>query len=407
MQYGRLAIGTLLAVAAAYPTLAAPAAPQAGAGRQFDVTVQGMAAYDDNAPRTSAAEAAKRKLSLEDYTYTPSLGLDMRLPVGGREAVFFNGQAAYVYHDKNSILDSERINLLGGVDARLSICQTRLAGSYDRSLTDLQDLVLASTITDKLETERVGLDVNCGRRTGLGATFSVSQNWGNHSALLESVQDYRSHSYQAGLTYARPVLGVFTLFGNYQKSEFPHRPMIGGEMDGYENTSGGVTFDRRLGARIEGSVTVAYSEVTQLVQNPLFPSKDFSGATYSATLRYRATPRLSTDLLFERAIQPSNRIGSNYDLSTHYRLNGAYDLSKRLKLNIGYERKDLKSSAVGLSAVNTLTNSKTNVVFGGVRYDLNRRISLSLDLAQEQRKTNSPIFDYRDNHAAVTLRARY
>jgi predicted porin len=406
MQYGRLAIGTLLAVAAAYPALAAPAAPPPGSGRQFNVTLQGTVAYDDNEPRTSAALAAQRHLVLEDETYSPSLGLDMRVPVG-REALFFNGTAGYIYHDKNTILDSERINLLGGVDARLSICQARLAGAYDRSLTSLEDIVLASTITDKLETERVGLDVNCGRRTGLGASFSASQNWGNHSALLEAVQDYRSHSYQAGVTYARPVLGVFTLFGNYQKSEFPHRPSVGGQLDGYENVSGGVTYDRRLGARIEGTVTLAYSEVTQLVVNPLFPSKDFSGATYSAALKYRATPRLSTDLLFERAIQPSNRIGSNYDLQTHYRVNGAYDLSKRLKLNIGYERKDVASSAIGLSTVNTLTNSKTNVVFGGVRYDLSRRISLALDLAQEQRKTNNPIFDYRDNHAAVTLRARY
>ena len=406
MQYGRLAIGVLLAAAASAPALRASAAAPPPSGRQFDVTLQGEVEYDDNLPRTSAAEAAKRKLSLEDTTYVPTLGLDMRLPVG-REAIFFNGQAGYVYHDKNTVLDSQRVNLYGGADAHFSACQSRLAGSYQRSLTELEDIVLATTTNDELSVKNVQINGNCGRRTGLGFSFSAGQDWGDHSNALLEVQNYRSHSYQGGLTYTRPTLGVISLFGSYQKTEFPNRPRLGGQTDGFENVAGGLTYERRLGARIEGTVTVAYTEVTQLVVNPFFPSKDFSGLTYTADLKYRATPRLSTDLLFERAIQPSNRIGSNYDLRTHYRLGGGYDLTKRLKLNLGVERKDIKSSAIGLAAVNTLTNSRENVIFGGVRYDLNRRISLSLDASQEQRKTNSPIFDYRDNHVAMTLRARY
>ena len=99
MQYGRLAIGVMFAAVSTSSAFAAPAT--APSGRQFDVSLTGQIEYDDNLPRTSAAEALKRKLFQDDITYAPSLGLDLRLPVGGREAIFFNGIAGYVYHARS------------------------------------------------------------------------------------------------------------------------------------------------------------------------------------------------------------------------------------------------------------------------------------------------------------------
>ncbi len=406
MHYGRLAIGALLAAAACNSAAAAPAGAPPEPGRQFDVTFLGTVEHDTDLPKTSADEAAKRKLSLDDTTYLPTLNIDARLPVG-RQAVFFNGVAGYTFHENNSILDSERLNLLGGTDLRISSCQSRLSGGYQRSLLDIQDVVLTNTITDKLQVKRIGIDAKCGRRTGFGLTFSASQDWGDHSSTFLTVQDYRSTSYSAGVSYTRPVLGTISAYGSYAKIEYPHRQTLFGQTDGIENTTGAVTFDHRLGSRIEGTVTVGYTEVTQLAVNPFFPSKDFRGVTYSVAAKYRVSRRLTTDLLFERAIRPSNRLGSNYDLLTHYRLNGEYGVGKRITLNLGAERQDINSSATGILAVNTLTNSRTDTVHGGARYEFSRRLSLILDGGQEWRKANLALFDYRDTRVSLAAHFRY
>lgn len=405
MQFGRLGIGLIAAAAACQPAMAAAAAPQ-GSGRQFDIMFMADVTHDTNLPRTSALEASRSNLVLEDTSYTPNVNLNLRYPVG-RQSLFLDGQAGYVFHDRNSVLDSERVNVTAGVDTRISICSTRFSGGYVRSLSDLQDISLATTITNKIRVETVSLNAQCGRRTGIGANFTASQDWGDNSAAQMRVQDYRAENYQAGFTYAKPALGVITLFASYGHSLFPNRPRFGGEEDGFDNTAGGITYDRHLGARIEGKATVAYSNVTELVHNPLLPGRDFSGITYSFDGKYRVTRKLSTDLLFERAIKPSTRIGSTYDLRTDYRFNANYDLSRRFKLRGSYERVDDKSSATGPLAATTLTNSHANIGSAGVEYDLGRRISLTLDGAQEQRKTNNTLFDYRDTRVTAGVRVRY
>jgi len=405
MQFGRLGIGLIAAAAACQPAMAASGAPQSS-GRQFDVMFMGDVTHDTNLPRTSALEAARSNLVLDDTSYTPNLSMNLRYPVG-RQSLFLEGQAGYVFHQNNSVLDSERVNITTGVDTRISICSTRFSGGYARSLSDLQDITLATTITNKIRVETVSLNAQCGRRTGLGVNFTASEDWGDNSAAQMQVQDYRGENYSAGLTYTRPALGVVTLFASYGHSLFPNRPRFGGEEDGFDNTAGGITFDRHLGARIEGTATVAYSKVTELVHNPLLPARDFAGLTYSFNGKYRVTRKLSTDLLFERAIKPSTRIGSTYELRTDYRFNANYDVGRRFKLRGSYERVDDKSSATGPLVATTLTNSRANIVSGGVEYDLGRRISLTLDGAQEQRKTNNTLFDYRDTRVTAGVRVRY
>ena len=262
-------------VRSATPAWAAPARPATNA-RQFELGFDSQVEYDTNLPRSSAAEAKLRNLVQEDVAYSPNARLNLRLPIG-RQAFFFNGSGGYVFHDSNTRLDSERLNVTSGFDTRLGPCQNRLAGSYQRSLADLQNVNLASAVTDKVEVKRAGIDIQCSRPTGVGVTFSASEDWNDHSLAQVAQQDSRGENYSTGLNYSRPALGTLTLFGSYGRTKFPHRPAVGGQEQGYEVTAGGMTYDRHLGARIEGTVSVSYSEVSQLAVDPRFPVSDFSG----------------------------------------------------------------------------------------------------------------------------------
>ena len=405
MQNGRIVIGVLLAAIAA-PAVAAPRQPEAN-NRQFDVSLNARIDYNTNLPRVSEAEAKARHLVLEDTTYVPSVNLDLRLPIG-RQAFFASGSAGYDYHESNSQLDSERVALTAGFDTRLGPCRNRLSGSYQSSLSDLQDINLASAVTDQLEIKTAGLDVKCARPTGLGVTFGATETWTSHDLTQLAQQESRSEHYTAGLTYGRPALGNLTLFGSYGRTKFPRRPLISGIEPGYEVNAGGLTYDRHLGARIEGTVTISYSEVSQLVIDPAFPVKDFSGATYSADLQYRPAPRLSTSLSFQRQVEPSNRLGNNYDLRTLYRLSGSYELGRRIRLTLGVERSDSDSSGgSAVAAANLLTKSRTNSAFGGIGYDLSRRVGVNLDARQEERKTNNARYNYDDTNVALSVHLKY
>ena len=70
-----------------------------------------------NAP-DPAAFAAARGLKRADVLYAPALNLNLVHAEGGL-SLFLSGQAGYDIHQRNSILDRERLNLQAGADAFL------------------------------------------------------------------------------------------------------------------------------------------------------------------------------------------------------------------------------------------------------------------------------------------------
>jgi hypothetical protein len=375
--------------------------------RKFDVDLRAAVAHDSNVSRSSPQLAALRGLSLADTTYSPTLALDVLLPVG-RESVFLKGSAGYVTHDRNSRLDAERFDFTGGVNARLNICSTKLTADYFRGRSELGDITVVNVVKNVLELKKASLDVHCARESGLGLTGSASYDWANNSTTQLKSTDYNTTSFSGGIYYTRPALGTITVFGNHSRTEYPSHLLQITASPGYELTSGGVTFDRRLGARIEGTVTAAYSKVDPISAVLLGqPSIKFSGVTYSAELTFRPTSRLTTHGSFDRTVKPSNKIGNAYDLETVYRVSGDYTLGQRIVLSLAGEQRDSDSHGVSPLIALPLTNSTTKIITGSIRYRQSRRLSLSLEGGDERRETNNPLFNYTDNRIALSADFRY
>lgn len=404
----RLAVGAILAVsAAASQAMAADKAPPVD---RFSVNLSARAEYNTNISGASEAEARARGITVEDWVYTPSVSVNFNLPVG-RQVVFLRGSAGYLFHDQNKSLDSERITLDTGVRGRISLCNVTVGGNYQRSLSSMDDIVLGPTIDNILEVKSVGATAICARKTGLGLTGAVTQEWGDNSTTLLQTQDYESTTYTGGVVYSRPRLGTITVFGRHQKIDYVNRaPGLGvlGGPNGYESNTGGVSYERHLGARIDGTISTSYTSVDSLgaVVPGATTSGDFSGFTYSLNARYRVTNRLTTEFLFSREVSPSNRFGDSYDLSENYEVRGSYNFGSRITGRLGYQHRNVDSKGGQIFAGN-LTDSRSTVVSGGLTYRQSKRVSLNLDAAHEEREANDPRYNYDNTRVGVSASVDY
>src|ERR1700755_3164540 len=131
----------VLAVAPLTPGWARTAAPSP---ETPPVTVLFSGTYFSNIAASSAAFAAARGLTRADVLYAPALNVNLVQPMGGL-SLFLAWQAGYDIHQKNSILDRERLNLQAGADAQLEGCTATPSGSYSRFQSDLADLSVVAT----------------------------------------------------------------------------------------------------------------------------------------------------------------------------------------------------------------------------------------------------------------------
>lgn len=376
-----------------------PAAAQEA--RRFDIGISARAEHHSNVARSSASQASLRGLTKADTIFTPTANVDVLLPVG-RQKVFLSGNVGYSFYEKNSRLNREYVNLDGGVKTGLGPCGVTLGAGYSRGVVRVDDPILIDNVENIQETKRVSLDTACSRGTGLGLVAGVSKEWTDNELPFLDVSNSELSSAMLGVTYSRPTLGTITLFTNRQKTEYPNRPIA----SGYELTAVGVTYERKLGARIEGAVTVAYNNV-DLRAPVALGGGNVETTAYSAKLSYRASSRLRFGGEFNRSIMPASGFGRTYDLTTAYRLNATYDLGSRIAINVGGARVERDSEGAVIVPTVQLTNSTTDNIFASVRYKMSERIALELSAGRDERTTNAPQFDYTDERVAVAVSSKF
>jgi hypothetical protein len=269
-------------------------------------------------------------------------------------------------------------------------------------LTEVDDPVLVTTIENIQEAKRVETGLTCARGSGLGIALSASKEWVDNDLATFAQNDSETLSYMAAVTYGRPALGVLSVFVSHETTEYPDRPIT----SGYDLNSFGATFERKLGARIEGSITAAYTTIDFGNQLPFGDSKQ-TGATYSASLSYRASSRMRLHGSFDRAVTPSVSLGRSYDISEGYRLGGDYDIGSRLNLSVGGAHIEREAGGGFTVLPLSLTESTTKTIFAALRYKQSERLSFTLSAAHEERTTNAPQFDYTSDRIGITAGATF
>lgn len=438
MGRGRWGLGALFLVVASGGTAAAQVSgapsglglPGAGAPtRTLSVEAQAMVEHDTNLTRESQALAGQGGLTPEDTVYSPTLNVNFVMPVG-RQALFFNGSGSYLFHQNNTQLNSERVNLGGGAALSAGPCGAVVRGGYSRGRSELLSPAglqtppggvvpavpvpvtsnFESTIQNIETVKDVGLNLTCARPSGIGARAQVGQQWTSNTEILSGSGSYRSTNASAGLVYARPQFGSLALDGVYSRTIYGEQVVPGLLPRGFETTGANLSFSRQLGGRIQANLTVGVTHAHDLsppvllVPLPTDPFRDFSGVTYSAGASYRVTSRLQARATFQRQITPTLLLGSSFEVLTGYGLDVSYSLGTRITLDLNGNRQESRTNGGALIPLaQSLTNSRVNDLSASGSYRMNKRISLQLSGTHETRDADNANFNYTNDRVALTL----
>lgn len=364
------------------------------------ISVQFAATYYTNVSGSSDAIAALRGLNTEDVVYAPSLNLNLVEPLGGA-TVFLNGYIGYDIHQRNTILDRERISVQGGANTRLAICDTTLSGVYSRSQSDLTDLIVVAT-NNTQETITAALDATCNTGGRLIPSFGVAQTWSTNSAVQYLTQEYESTAANAALAYNAGSLGTFSLIGSFTRTDYPNRFFLlptGLQNDGYQMYSGGLRYQNDLMPNL--NLTASVSGTSLETDNNVGAS--FDGITYDAALTYRASSRMNFNVGLSRATKPSMYINSSYSVSESYFGGVDYTVSARIKAGItaSYTQSDYSGGAL-LPGFN-ITDQTMRSVMGSVSYTISPTFSATLRGGYTQRDANVVGYSYSGAQVGLAL----
>ena len=377
--------------------LVAPSGAIAQEARKLDFGLHAQAEHNSNVARTNDMVADARGLTRADTLYTPSASIDLFLPVG-RRSVFLRGVAGYTFYDKNTKLNRERLDVAGGINSPFGPCQAGMTAGYSRGVNQVDDPTLVDDVENIQSVRRVGGTLNCSGPVGVGVVASITKDWTRNSLEFLRSADAERTSYMLGASYTRPAFGTVTLFGSYDDTVYPRR-FLG---DGYEMKSVGATFERQLGARIQGSVTVAYAAVEQRGPAAAGFNSDTHTNSYAADLSYRVSDRLRLTATLDRSISPASGVGRAYDVVDAYRLSGDYDLGSRITVSAGVSRVDREAVGILSTSSLQLTDSVTKSFMLAVRYKQSERLSFVVNAGREDRSTNSPTFDYTNDRIGIS-----
>ncbi len=366
--------------------------PGAGAERRIGIRAAIEGSYDSNVFGVSRArEGILAGRSKDDFSVTPSLQLDIALPLG-RNSVYLQGLIGYDFYADNSQLNRERINLNGGGTVQATgSCTVSPNLSYGRFRSNAGDVFLVTgdpTRARRNVEERTtyGAQASCARPSGLSLTAGYRHTSFRNSTLLFQQNDLDQDGFDGSIGFQRPSLGRIAIYGNVGEVKYLNRLDFLGRQDAIKSYGAGLQFERNIGSRASASISAGYTWV-----EPRSNTGTFSGSSYSAALNLRPSDRLAVDLIASRNVDFANTFFASYTITEVYGLNGTYRLSRRLSFNFGtsHQTRDFRFST-GVPGLNIpISSDAFTRAYGGVVYDLNRRLRLNALVSQQKRDSNN------------------
>jgi hypothetical protein len=365
--------------------------------------------YDSNVSRSTEALAALRGIKQDDEIFSPSATADISRSFG-LNTVYVSGSAGYNFYSQNHILDRQFANIAGGASTQVAACLGQVAGSFTSEQNDLQQLVglTRQGVDNTQNIGKIGAKVSCERPGRLSPDASITQTWSSNGSALYSINNYNSLMGSAGVSYSRSALGRVRLFIQYTDTSYPDRKEFVGSTDEYDSLAGGVSWSRKLGAKLQFSGSLLFSNVNTNGSGAT-SAGGFSGLTYDADVLYTPFSRLSAEINYTRSIAPSTLIGASYMIESVLNGHIDYAVGVRSTASIGgtYSDFDYRGDSVFFAAEDIYSHEEIGAVYGDFDYKLWRRLSARLDARWETRSANVALYNYDDLRVGVTLTATY
>ena len=399
-----IAIAAILSAVAAtahaqsVPTLATPT------GRETQITANFTGIYDSNVAGSDAQLAALRGLKLADQLYEPEADFILARPVGA-QILFLEGNAGYVFHGVNTILDRQNVDVAAGANAHYARCQEVATAEYSSFQTDLTQVALP-VVKNTLDIETYSGNVSCGRQIGLAPSLSISETQRQNSNALERRINSNTFTLSPALAYQQPALGSLAVFGTFTDAVFPNELALGPNgllRGGYTLYAGGVRYSRDVGARISASATVSYTSLSEKLQG----QPGFSGVTYSGDVTYKVSSRLIAHADLSRGTTPSQLPGANYSIDESYLGDLRYLLGARLTVVLSGKHEVRSYATTPAFAGLEITHEVQDEVGLTADYKLNRIFILGVYLNEAHRSANLPGETFSHAQVGVSTRATF
>lgn len=372
--------------------------------RRADIRLGTTLKYHGNVAQSSDGALASRGLTKSDQSASPYVTADLLFPLG-RNSVGLIGYVGYDFYRRNDRLNAERIRLDGTGSLAVSSCEIGLTAGIRRSQTDLGDVatLVASGISDVKNIETVqqyGASISCGAIVGIRPTASVMRTIANNSSDIRQISEYRSMSYSAGLEYRQPSIGTINLFGTYQTTDYPNRPILSGSTlrdDGYTQKIFGARYERDIGARMKGRVEVSHVDLNPRIGG----TRDFGGLAWNADLTAVVNARMRLHGNVGREVTSSLNSDAEYQVTKNYGFDVDYAINQRFSVSGGFTHRARRYVYSLPPTPLTLSNDRRNSLFSSLTYSRNERLRLILSGGYDWRDANGGYYDFNAGFASL------
>lgn len=368
--------------------------------RDLDIFVGNVLSYDDNVFRTPDG-VTRPGTRNSDWILEPTVSAVYTRPIA-RGEISLRGLVSYRFYRHNDNLNAENLDFGVNGNTRVAFCNAGGNASFHRQQSDLADIVDGGPLTNVENRLLFGGSLLCGDDIGIRPGVEYSHESVTNDSAIRDISDYRTNTYTARIGYSRPTLGYVSVYGTLSDGAYPNRPAPPGQPaqstnDKVRTYSVGLAYNRDIGTRLSGSVSVGYMHV----KPDLASVPGFKGLTYAGSLTYRGSDRISGLLSFSRSSQQSNLLGVDYTISTvvagslHY----AFSQVVSLDANASYSRRRFQSSVFLIGPSSGNDNTK---VFGlGLNFQSFKRLVFTLSGSRVMRNSDVPGFDYAANRVSL------
>lgn len=319
----------------------------------------------------------------------------------GRTALNVAGTVGYDFNSRFKFLNRTRIELAGGARTPVgAICQVALDASYYQFQFDLGDVDRIVGATTRLQTYDLG--VSCNRAAGFSPLAGVTYT--DRSSGSSGLFSSNTLGARAGVSYAKPSLGVLTLSASRARIRRPGVRDLLGNDDGTNITQVSLGLSRNVAPRFGFSAGFGY-----VTANPKRAGVSaFSGLSFNGEATWRPKPRFVVTGSADRQVTSQNGINATYVIRDNYQLGVSYQLSRasRFRVSAVHVNRDFRGREA-LPLATGIGRDSTDILTGSYSYDAARLLRYTFSVSQRWRDADVSRFDYKSTVAAVGIGAKF
>ncbi len=341
----------------------------------------------------------------------------------GRQQLFLGGTIGRDYFIDNSNFNRNRYSVGGGANLRVgSSCTGNLGGEFRRRQLLQTDAV---ALADNVQRDLIaGAAFNCQGPVGIGFGGSAVYNQARNERLERQPFDFDSFTVAPQISYASPVLGIFSLGGSYQEVRYPQRQVAtpdGLFRDGLDILSARLGYSRDLGTRLSLNVGASLIDASaqpssQLLLIPgvgggiaVIDREGFKGAGFDSALTLRLGQRMTITGSADRSVNGGLNVGALFTVRNSYGLDLDYRLTPALSAGFGGTifNSNFRGSFASPDEPQRRVSDNNRRVYGQLAYAPGNRMRVVAEVSHQDRESNPSIFSFSSTTALLRLQFTY